>query len=195
MSVILANINLALPEIFILSMACIILVVDLFLTEKNRHITYLLSQLTLVIAFALTLNLYGTTTYYLFSQTFVADPMSSVLKLCVYIATFITFLYSKDYLKERNIFNGEYFVLGLFGVLGMMIMISASSFLTMYLGLELLSLCLYAMVALQRDSSIASESAMKYFVLGAIASGMLLYGMSMLYGATGSLDLQVISHQ
>jgi len=189
------NIHLATPEIFILSMASIILVVDLFLTDKNRHITYLLSQLTLVIAFFLTLNLFSNETFYIFSQTFVADPMSSILKLGIYIATFVTFLYSKDYLKERNIFSGEYFVLGLFGVLGMMIMTSASSFLTLYLGLELLSLCLYAMVALQRDSSIASESAMKYFVLGAIASGMLLYGMSMLYGATGSLDLQIISQQ
>ncbi len=194
-AILLNNIHLAIPEIFILSMACIILVVDLFLTDKNRHITYLLSQLTLVVAFFLTLNLFSDETFYIFSDTFVADPMSSVLKLGVYIATFVTFLYSKDYLKERNIFSGEYFVLGLFGVLGMMIMISASSFLTLYLGLELLSLCLYAMVALQRDSSVASESAMKYFVLGAIASGMLLYGMSMLYGATGSLDLQVISQQ
>ena len=194
-STLLNNLHLAIPEIFILSMACIILVVDLFLTEKTRHITYLLSQLTLVVAFFLTLNLFGSETFYIFSNTFVADPMSSILKLGIYIATFVTFLYSKDYLKERNIFSGEYFVLGLFGVLGMMIMTSASSFLTLYLGLELLSLCLYAMVALQRDSSIASESAMKYFVLGAIASGMLLYGMSMLYGATGSLDLQVISQQ
>ena len=191
----LTNIHLAIPEIFILSMASIILVVDLFLTEKNRYITYLLSQLTLVVAFFLTLNLFSGDTFYIFSQTFVSDPMSSILKLGVYIATFVTFLYSKDYLKERNIFCGEYFVLGLFGLLGMMIMISASSFLTLYLGLELLSLCLYAMVALQRDSSVASESAMKYFVLGAIASGMLLYGMSMLYGVTGSLDLQVISQQ
>lgn len=189
------NLHLAIPEIFILSMACIILVVDLFLTEKNRHITYLLSQITLVIAFFLSLNLFSGETFYILSDTFVSDPMSTVLKMGVYIATFVTFLYSKDYLKERNIFCGEYFVLGLFGVLGMMIMISASNFLTLYLGLELLSLCLYAMVALQRDSSIASESAMKYFVLGAIASGMLLYGMSMLYGATGSLDLQVISQQ
>lgn len=191
----LTNLHLAIPEIFILCMASIILVVDLFLSEKNRHITYLLSQLTLLIAFFLTLNLFSNNTFYIFSQTFVSDPMSSVLKLGVYIATFVTFLYSKDYLKERNIFIGEYFVLGLFGVLGMMIMISASSLLTLYLGLELLSLCLYAMVALQRDSSIASESAMKYFVLGAIASGMLLYGMSMLYGVTGSLDLQIISQQ
>lgn len=191
----LTNLHLAIPEIFILSMASIILVVDLFLTEKNRHITYLLSQLTLIVAFFLTLNLFSTETFHIFSQTFVADPMSSILKLGVYFATFVTFLYSKDYLIQRNIFSGEYYVLGLFGVLGMMIMISASSFLTLYLGLELLSLCLYAMVALQRDSSVASESAMKYFVLGAIASGMLLYGMSMLYGATGSLDLQVVSQQ
>lgn len=191
----LTNLHLATPEIFILSMACIILVVDLFLTDNTRYITYLLSQFTLVVAFFLTLNLFSSDTFYIFSQTFVADPMSSILKLGVYIATFVTFLYAKDYLIQRNIFLGEYFVLGLFGVLGMMVMISASSFLTLYLGLELLSLCLYAMVALQRESSVASESAMKYFVLGAIASGMLLYGMSMIYGATGSLDLQVISQQ
>lgn len=191
----LTNLHLAIPEIFILCMASIILVVDLFLTDKNRYITYLLSQLTLLIAFFLTLNLFSSETSYLFSQTFISDSMSSILKLGVYIAIFVTFLYSKDYLKQRNIFKGEYFVLGLFGVLGMMIMISASNFLTIYLGLELLSLCLYAMVALQRDSADASESAMKYFVLGAIASGMLLYGMSMLYGATGSLDLQIISQQ
>ena len=195
MTVTLSNLHLAIPEIFILCMACIILVVDLFLTDRNRHITYWLSQITLIVAFILSLNLFSQETVLLFSQTFVADPMSSVLKLCVYIATFVTFLYSKDYLKERNIFCGEYFVLGLFGVLGMMIMISAHSFLTLYLGLELLSLSLYAMVALQRDSSVASESAMKYFVLGAIASGMLLYGMSMIYGMTGSLDLQVVSQQ
>ncbi|MCW8899854.1 MAG: NADH-quinone oxidoreductase subunit NuoN [Gammaproteobacteria bacterium] len=191
----LTNLHLATPEIFILSMASIILVVDLFLTENNRYITYLLSQFTLVVAFLLTLNLFSGDTFYIFSQTFVSDPMSSILKLGVYFATFVTFLYSKDYLIQRNIFSGEYFVLGLFAVLGMMIMISASSFLTLYLGLELLSLCLYAMVALQRDSSVASESAMKYFVLGAIASGMLLYGMSMLYGVTGSLDIQIVSQQ
>ena len=191
----LTNMHLAIPEIFILSMASIILVVDLFLKQQNRHITYLLSQLTLVVAFFLTLNLFSNETYSIFSQTFIADPMSSILKLGVYIATFVTFLYSKDYLKQRDIFSGEYFVLGLFGVLGMMIMISASSFLTLYLGLELLSLSMYALVALQRDSSEASEAAMKYFVLGAIASGMLLYGMSMIYGVTGSLDLQVISQQ
>lgn len=195
MTVTLTNLHAAIPEIFILCMACTILVVDLFLTERNRYITYWLSQLTLVIAFVLSFNLISQDTLFIFSQTFIADPMSSILKLCVYIATFIAFLYSKDYLKHHNIFSGEYFVLALFGVLGMMIMISAHSMLTLYLGLELLSLSLYAMVALERDSSIASESAMKYFVLGAIASGMLLYGMSMIYGVTGSLDLQVISQQ
>ena len=195
MTVTLTNLHVAIPEIFILCMASIILVVDLFLTERNRHITYYLSQATLVAAFLLTLNLFSEETRMLFNNSFIADPMSSVLKLCVYIAIFVTFLYSRTYLKQRDIYRGEYFVLGLFGVLGMMIMISAHSFLTLYLGLELLSLSLYAMVALQRDSVFASESAMKYFVLGAIASGMLLYGMSMIYGATGSLDLHIISQQ
>jgi NADH-quinone oxidoreductase subunit N len=112
----------------------------------------------------------------------------------VYIITAAVFLYSRPYLRDRDIYKGEYYVLGLFGVLGMMIMISAYSFLTLYLGLELLSLCLYAMVAFDRKSGRASEAAMKYFILGAIASGMLLYGMSILYGITGSLDIIEVSN-
>lgn len=189
------NIMPALPEVFLLGMICTILVIDLFLSDRNRIITYLLAQLSLLGTLFLTLNSMGTETVLTFSDTFVRDPMSDVLKVAIYIATFITFLYAKDYLRDRGIFKGEFYVLGLFGALGMMILVSAHNLLTLYLGLELLSLSLYAMVAMQRDSILASESAMKYFVLGAIASGMLLYGMSIIYGLTGTLDLGEIATQ
>ncbi len=189
------NIIPAIPEITLLSLACLILVVDLFVKQENRIITYLLSQASLLIVFLLTLFTFTTETQFTFSNTFVRDSMSDVLKLGVYISVFIVFLYAKDYLRQRDMFKGEFYVLGLFGVLGMMILISAHNLLTIYLGLELLSLSMYAMVAMQRNSKAGSEAAMKYFVLGAIASGMLLYGMSMIYGVTGSLDLAEISQK
>ncbi len=128
-----------------------------------------------------------------FHGHYIKDTFGDILKLGVYLAVATVFLYSRDYQRERNLYTGEYYVLGLFGVLGTMIMVSANSFLTLYLGLELLSLCLYAMVALDRDSPVATEAAMKFFVLGALSSGMLLYGISMIYGATGSLDLQTVT--
>ena len=183
---------LALPEISLLIMASIILVVDLFVSSKSRGTTYILSQATLIGLIVLTIMTFAQKPQLAFSGTFLRDGMGDLLKIFVYICTFAVFMYSKTYLKHRDIYQGEYFVLALFGVLGMMVLISAHNFLTIYLGLELLSLCMYAMVALHRDSTVASESAMKYFVLGAIASGMLLYGMSMIYGATGSLDLMMI---
>jgi NADH-quinone oxidoreductase subunit N len=142
---------------------------------------------------ALVLMLYPEQPVYTFSSTFVSDAMSAALKVFVCIAVFTVFLYSRQYLRDRGSFKGEFFVLGLTGLLGMMVLMSAHNLLTIYLGLELLSLSLYAMVAMQRDSATASESAMKYFVLGALASGMLLYGMSLLYGVTGSLDLGEIN--
>ena len=130
---------------------------------------------------------------HLFHNMFVDDLMSDVLKLLTYLAVSMMLVYSRSYLMARGLFTGEFMVLALFATLGMMVMISASHFLTLYLGLELLSLSLYAMVALQRDSAVATEAAMKYFILGALASGLLLYGMSMLYGATGSLDVDRIA--
>ena len=183
----------AAPEMFVLGMACLILIVDLFLSDRSRVVTYLLAQSTLVVAFLISLGLYSHETTTSFSGTFIADPMGTLLKLTIYAATFVVFLYSRSYLKARDLFRGEFFILGLFGLLGMLVLVSAHSLLTIYLGLELLSLSLYAMVALQRDSVSASEAAMKYFVLGAMASAMLLYGMSILYGVTGSLDLGQIS--
>jgi NADH-quinone oxidoreductase subunit N len=180
----------AVPELFVLGMACAILVIDLFVPQNRRDITYGLAQFTLVGAAVLTLALAAPETRLTFNGTFIADALSDLLKVAVYLITAAVFLYSRPYLQDRDIYRGEYYVLGLFGVLGMMVMISSYSFLTLYLGLELLSLCLYAMVAFHRDSGRASEAAMKYFVLGAIASGMLLYGMSILYGITGSLDIR-----
>ena len=124
---------------------------------------------------------------------FVADPMGDVLKLFSYGTVAVAFLYSREYLQRRGLFKGEYFILGLVALLGVMVMISAGSLLTVYLGVELLSLSLYAMVAFDRDSGVAAESAMKYFVLGAIASGTLLYGFSIVYGVTGTLQLDELA--
>lgn len=182
------NFTPALPEIFVLTMACVVLLVDLFLTDKNRVITYLLSQLTLLGAAVLTVMVQSPVPEHTFGDLFVNDGLATVLKLFIYLSTAVVFIYSRDYLIKRDLFKGDFFVLALFAVLGMMVMVSANNLLVIYLGLELLSLALYAMVALSRDSATSSEAAMKYFVLGAIASGMLLYGMSMLYGATGSLS-------
>ena len=182
----------ALPEFFLLVATCAVLVTDVYLPKRYREFTYHLAQASLVITAALCLALIPDAPRVSFSGTFVADRMATVLKLFILLITYFVFFYSKIYLRVQSLFKGEYFVLGLFAVLGMMVLVSAHSLLTVYLGLELLSLSLYAMVAMNRDSRTASEAAMKYFVLGALASGMLLYGMSMLYGATGTLDLAAI---
>ncbi|MEN8216555.1 MAG: NADH-quinone oxidoreductase subunit N [Pseudomonadota bacterium] len=178
-----------LPEILLLTMACIILAIDAYLPKNLRHLTYQLSQGTLIGTALLLLATAPEQRVLAMNDMFVNDPMSAVLKLFILLIVFVAFIYSQDYLRDRKLFKGEYFVLGLFAVLGMMIMVSAHSLLTVYLGLELLSLSLYTMVAMHRESHKASEAAMKYFILGALASGMLLYGMSMLYGITGTLDL------
>ena len=188
-----SNLIPVLPELFILGVACLVLVVDLYLKDEQRIISYGLAQVGLLLAVFVTLGVSQAGTQIVFDGSYVRDGMSDVLKVAIYLVTFVAFLYSKDYLKERNLFQGEYYVLGLFAVLGMMIMVSANSFLTIYLGLELLSLSLYALVAFDRDSKTGSEAAMKYFVLGAIASGMLLYGISMIYGATGSIGFQEVA--
>jgi len=180
--------SLALPEMVMLSMICIILLLDLFLNERTRVITYLLTQATLAgLAIYTVMNFAGVEKVTTFSDSFVRDAMGDVLKISIYVIGILVFAYSRDYLKARDLYKGEYFVLGLLGILGMMIMISSYSFLSMYLGLEVLALSMYAMVAFNRDNAQASEAAIKYFVLGAIASGMLLYGMSMIYGVTGEI--------
>jgi NADH-quinone oxidoreductase subunit N len=182
----------ALPEVVILIMAMVILLVDLFLSDRTRFVTYALTQFTLLGAAMITVVTHTTAVGYAFSGMFVDDPLSDVLKLMTYLATSVVLIYSRNYIAERGMFRGEFFVLTLFSMLGMMVMISGQSLLTLYMGLELLSLCLYSLVALDRDNPRATEAAMKYFVLGALASGMLLYGMSMLYGMTGSLDISQI---
>jgi NADH-quinone oxidoreductase subunit N len=194
MNFIAPDMTAAIPEMFLLAATCVVLVVDVYLPERMRLFTYHLAQASLVITAVLCLVLYPESPQITFGGTFVADSMSTLLKVFILLTTYFVFFYSKIYLRVQDLFRGEYFVLGLFAVLGMMILVSAHSLLTVYLGLELLSLSLYAMVAMNRESSTASEAAMKYFVLGALASGMLLYGMSMIYGATGSLDLAAI-HQ
>ncbi len=179
----------ALPEIFLVVMVSILLIADLFVGDDRRGVGYALALLSLAGAALITLLTATGTPAYTFSAMFVDDPMADALKLGVYASVAAVLVYSREYVRVRGMQRGEFFALALFATLGMMVMISANSFLTLYLGLELQSLSLYAMVALRREDKAATEAAMKYFVLGALASGMLLYGMSMLYGATGSLDI------
>ena len=178
-----------LPEIFVLAMVSLILLIDAALGEGKRYVAYVLSLVTLAVAAFLTVRDFSTMPALALGGLVVDDPLADALKLFLYLTVAVGLVYSRDYLRVRGLYRGEFFALALFALLGMMVMVSASHFLTLYLGLELLSLSLYAMVALQRDSSVATEAAMKYFVLGALASGMLLYGMSMVYGVTGSLAL------
>lgn len=186
------NLTPALPEIFVLTMASVVLMADLF-SGKNRFVAYMLTQVTLLGAAWLTVSTSGGEIVHTFNGMFVDDVMSDVLKLMTYIAVSAMLVYSRSYMQLRGLFRGEFFALVLFAMLGMMVMISANHFLTLYMGLEILSLCLYSLVALQRNSAQATEAAMKYFVLGALASGLLLYGMSMIYGATGNLQLDKVA--
>ena len=179
----------AYPELFLLAMACVVLIVDLFISDDNRVVTYGLTQFTLAGCALLTFFTGNAEPVYTFSGMFVDDLMADALKLGTCIAVITMLVYARAYNAVRGLLRGEFFTLALFATLGMMVMISANHLLVLYLGLELLSLSLYAMVALQRDSVRATEAAMKYFVLGAIASGTLLYGMSMLYGAAGTLEI------
>ena len=179
----------AYPEIFLLIMVCVVLLADLAWGEKKPYLAYSLAQLSLFGCLLITFSTSAPGVVYTFSGMFVDDPMADILKMLVYVTVSTVLVYSRSYIDERGMLSGEFFSLALFATLGMMVMISASHFLTLYLGLELLSLSQYAMVAMRRDSVAATEAAIKFFVLGALASGFLLYGMSMIYGATGSLDI------
>jgi len=183
-----------LPELFLLTMTCVILVVDLFLKQEQRFISYGMTQVSLLLAICIVYLTSVSEAEVVFYGSVIRDPMGDVLKVAIYLISAGAFLYSKDYLLDRNLFKGEFYVIGLFAVLGMTVMVSANSFLTVYLGLELLALSLYTLVAFDRDSKSGSEAAMKYFVLGALASGMLLYGISMIYGATGSIEFQPVAN-
>jgi len=182
------------PEIVLLIMACVIALVDLGVTTPRRTGTYVLTLLTLAVVAAMeAFYALGGQTFYGFGNMVVSDPMGGWLKCFASIATLVTLVYGRPYAADRNMLRGgEFFTLSLFALLGMFVMISGHNFLVIYMGLELFTLSSYALVALRRDHATATEAAMKYFVLGALASGFLLYGMSMLYGATGSLDLNEV---
>ena len=180
------------PEIVMLVAACVVLVVDLFLTERTRLVTYALSLVALVVTGATIIATAGNPIVS-FEGSFVRDAVADVMKMGILTVTGFAMVYAKDYLVQQGIYRGEYYTLALFSVLGMMIMSSAYNFITIYLGLELLALSMYALVAFNRDSMGGAEAAMKYFVLGALASGLLLYGISLFYGATGSLSFAEVS--
>jgi NADH-quinone oxidoreductase subunit N len=190
------NFFAVLPEAIVLGSACLVLVADLFVPERRRNLTYSMSLTALAAAAVCCWMLLDQqVVQYAFGGMFVIDPMAQVLKLFALLATGFALVYAQNYARARAMWRGELFSLALFTLLGVMTMISANNLLLIYLGLELQSLALYALVALQRDQPRAGEAAMKYFVLGALASGFLLYGMSMLYGATGTLDINEIAHR
>ncbi|WP_373019902.1 NADH-quinone oxidoreductase subunit NuoN [Thiomicrorhabdus sp.] len=183
----------AIPEMVLLAMASFILVADTFWSKRYQFATYYAVQATLLVVAYFIMTSFATSQVITFDGSFVRDSFADILKLFIILVSLGIFLFSKEYLLQQKFFSGEYFVLGLFGVLGMFVMVSAHNFITLYLGLEIMSLSMYAMIALRRDSSDAIESAMKYFVLGALATGILLYGFSMIYGATGSITLPEIA--
>lgn len=187
------NLALAYPEIILLVSALGILVADMYIPQKRRAVTWALSLAAVVLCGACSFHLLATAkATHAFSGLFVSDPLSGMLKLCTCLAMFVTLVYSRRYIDERGMtggfIGGEFYVLALFSMLGQMIVISSANFLVMYLGIELMSLPLYALTAMRRNDVRVSEAAIKYFILGMLGSGFLLYGISMLYGATGSLD-------
>jgi len=194
-----SNILLAAPEIWVMLMACTILLADLFLREERQGIIHLLAMVTLIFAAIITLRAdylhNGLRSAIAFNGSFLRDPMGDVFKLFSYVVLAFVFIYAKFYLRQFRMFRADFYTLSLFALLGVMLLISANNLVMIYLGLEMTSLSTYALVAYDRDSTRGSEAAMKYFVLGSMASGMLLYGMSMIFGATGSLDLNTIRCQ
>lgn len=182
----------AVPELVLTVVLFTVLLVDLWLNDKQRWITCTLSIIGLIITATAQFLVWKEQPQYAFHDMFVLDGMAQLAKICMYILVIALFIYSQSYLRAKNIYQGEFYTLTLFALLGMNIMVSACHFLTLYVGLELLSLALYALIALQRDSGRAAEAALKYFVLGALASGLLLYGISLIYGATGTLQLQQV---
>jgi len=188
-----AGLIYACPEIFLGLAACAILMLDLLLNDSQRRWTGVLAVISLVLTAVLVTIQPIPLKIVALGGLFELDHMAQLLKVVTLLIVAAVFVYSTDYLQRRAILKGEYYVLGLFSTLGAMVLISAGSLITLYLGLELMSLCLYAMVAFDRESGIAAESAIKYFVLGSMASGTLLYGMSIVYGVTGSLELGAIA--
>lgn len=193
MTTILDNFHLALPEIILLATASIALLYSLFSSTERQIGTVAIAAIGLVISTVINIFYIGDYKFLAFSNLFVSDDLANVMKVFIQISVLLSLLYSVRFMKENNIQIGDYTVLALFSTIGMMVMVSAYSLITVYMGLELLSLPLYAMTAIQRTDDDAAESALKYFVMGAIASGMMLYGMSLLYGATGFLQFDQLS--
>lgn len=184
--------SVAIPDIFVLCMMGLILLVNSFLRVKQQGVvTYALVQFTLIFGFLQTLPQFREYSQPIvtFSGNYVLDKLAVLTKLFIFVVSFFAFIYARDYIRDRKINEGEYYILGLFCVMGMLVMASAYSFLTIFLGLELLSIGLYAMVAIHKTSKVATEASMKYFVMGALAAGLLLYGISMVYGATGRIEI------
>jgi NADH-quinone oxidoreductase subunit N len=188
-----ADLMPAAAEIFMAGAACLLLLLDALLGDRGRSACFLLAIVTLAGAAWITSSVAVSGPTVILYGHYVADAMGTVLKLFAYGAAGVTLVYSRDYLARRGLLRGEYLVLALFAVLGIQVIVSAGSLLSLYLGIEIMSLSLYAMVAFDRDDGIAAEAAMKYFVLGAIASGSLLYGISILYGITGTFLLDGVA--
>ncbi|KTD22687.1 NADH dehydrogenase I subunit N [Legionella lansingensis] len=194
MTALLENLHIALPEMIMLVTTCIALLADLFFRHRYPSMAFICAEIGLALAACVSFLFLGSYKVTILGGLFISDDVAQLMKLFIYMSVFLSFLYSRHYIDERQIPSGDYYILGLFSTLGMMVLVSAHSLLTIYLGLELLSLPLYAMTAIRRSNSDATEAAMKYFVMGAIASGMLLYGLSLLYGSTGKLDLLDIAN-
>ena len=178
------------PEIVLLTMACVVTMVDLWVRDPLKRLTYLLTQASLAAVGLLHMAAFdASSTTYAMQRMVVADPLGHLLGFFAVVAVMVSLAYARPYAALRDMLKGELFTLSMFSLLGILVMLSANNFLVVYLGLELMSLSLYALVALRRDHAPATEAAMKYFVLGALASGFLLYGLSMMYGATGSLEI------
>jgi NADH-quinone oxidoreductase subunit N len=180
------------PELFLTAAACLVLLFDVFINDDQRDATHWMAILIMLVTIFTVIHGQPPQTVTAFGGMFVRDHMAEILKVTVLIATILMFVMARPWLKDRKLFMGEFYALSMFSVLGVMLLVSAGSLITVYLGLELFSLPAFALVALNRDSKLASEAAIKFFVLGALASGLLLFGMSMIYGATGSLDLHTI---
>jgi NADH-quinone oxidoreductase subunit N len=181
------------PEIFLLGMICIVLLLELFVKQKQGLVSYIAAQTSLVITWCLVFCLHSVPAQVLFNQHFTWDLVAYFIKLTVITLSIFVFVYARDAIKQKSVNFGEFYLLGLFSILGMLILTSANSLLSLYLGLELLSFPLYALVALKRQCTNSAEAAMKYFILGALASGLFLFGLSLIYGATHSLIISAIS--
>lgn len=183
----------AFPEIALLAMICVVLLIELFVKQKQSGVTYIATQLSLLVTLFLVFHARMIPSQVVFNQHFIWDSVAYVIKFSILMLSIFSFIYVQASIKEKPINPGEFYLLGLFSIFGMLILTSANSLLTLYLGLELLSFPLYALVALQRGCSSSAEAAMKYFILGALASGLFLYGLSLIYGSTQSLILPTIN--